>query len=81
MEKCPTCGFSPKEIGLRYTGLVLYLVPVSWILGILLLGLMPAMASTLMLLGIATALLCGLMYIISMAADPYRLGNIFIYLS
>lgn len=79
-EVCPTCGFSPKQIGLTYTGRMLYVVPISWIVGVLLLQAAPAIASTLMLLGIAAALLCGVMYIFSMASDPYRFGRVFKYL-
>lgn len=74
VESCPSCEFNPKDDGLRLAGYVLLLVPILWIIGIGFLAFDATIASTLLVLGMGACFLSGLVYIVAMAARPYRLG-------
>lgn len=74
---CPHCAFNPKARGLLVTGYVLALGPILWIVAIALMPFQPTFSAPLMIVGALTVLLCGPMYILSMAATPYRFGRVF----
>ncbi|MFP4589909.1 MAG: hypothetical protein ACLFM8_00405 [Halobacteriales archaeon] len=77
---CPNCAFDPKSRGLLLTGYVLAIGPILWILAIVSMPFLPTLAAPLMIIGAGFVLLCGPMYIVSMAATPYRFGRLFLLL-
>lgn len=77
VSSCPNCAFNPKARGLLITGYVLAGGPILWIIAIALMPFQPTFTAPLMILGMGMVFLCGPMYIISMAATPYRFGRLF----
>lgn len=74
---CPECDFNPKDIGLRITGYLLFLVPLSWVVAMLLEPFVPGLTFNLMAASLGIFVLSAVSFVISMAADPYRFGNLF----
>lgn len=74
---CPRCHFAPKQIGLRFAGGGMVVLVFSMVIAQLIGTVRPGLSVWLVLLGVI-AFACSLvLFVVAMAATPYRLGGLF----
>jgi len=77
VEACPSCEFNPKASGLKIAAYALLSVPLLWIAGMIIVFFDPVIGGMLMVAGMILFLVCTVLYLLAMAARPYRLGGLF----
>ncbi|WP_418282398.1 hypothetical protein [Halorubrum sp. DTA98] len=76
-ERCPGCGFAPRQMGIRVSMAFLLVVVVSMTVVMLVPAFAAEITPVLVALAALSFALAVITFLVSLLATPYRLGSLF----